>query len=190
MNKLGHYASALTLWVVTATAHAVDVTATFSSDINGGGAVATMTGTATGTLVGDILTLSGTARYVYVAPETSEVDLGLSADFDFSGPPSGTGSLTSCNLISGFDVCATLPALPTSPSAFDSVTGTAYLFTTTNGPESIDWVVTEVIEQPPAPPGPDGSTANPTMSTYGLVLTILGLLLVAARRLRASAKRS
>lgn len=32
------------------------------------------------------------------------------------------------------------------------------------------------------------STAIPTMSAYGLVLTMLGLLLVAARRLRASAK--
>ena len=43
---------------------------------------------------------------------------------------------------------------------------------------------------PVAAPAPGGSTVIPTMSTYGLILTILGLLLVAARRLRASAKRS
>lgn len=41
---------------------------------------------------------------------------------------------------------------------------------------------------PPAPLTP--ATSVPTMSTYGLILTMLGLLLVAARRLRASAKRS
>jgi hypothetical protein len=40
---------------------------------------------------------------------------------------------------------------------------------------------------PPAPPAPP--EVVPTMSAYGLVLTILGLLSVAARRLRASAKR-
>jgi len=39
-------------------------------------------------------------------------------------------------------------------------------------------------------PGPCGErTPVPTMSTYGLVLTMLGLLLVAARRLRASERR-
>lgn len=42
------------------------------------------------------------------------------------------------------------------------------------------------------PPGPPAEPAKPipTMSAYGLVLTMLGLLLVAGRRLRASAKRS
>jgi hypothetical protein len=44
---------------------------------------------------------------------------------------------------------------------------------------------------PPPPPGapPGGATQIPTLSAYGLVLTALGLLLVAARRLRKSAKR-
>ncbi len=45
---------------------------------------------------------------------------------------------------------------------------------------------------PPTPtptPTPGGSTPVPTMSTYALVLTTLGLLLLAARRLRQSAKR-
>lgn len=39
-------------------------------------------------------------------------------------------------------------------------------------------------------PTPVDTTPVPTMSTYGLVLTMLGLLLVAGRRLRASARRS
>jgi hypothetical protein len=39
----------------------------------------------------------------------------------------------------------------------------------------------------PVPPGPPKPV--PTMSAYGLVLTMLGLLLVATRRLRASARR-
>ena len=38
-------------------------------------------------------------------------------------------------------------------------------------------------------PGPGGATAVPTMSIYGLMLTTLGLLLVATRRLRQSGKR-
>jgi hypothetical protein len=48
-----------------------------------------------------------------------------------------------------------------------------------------------VAAPPPAPPPPPASaTPVPTISAYGLVLTILGLLIVAGRRLRASAKRS
>lgn len=45
---------------------------------------------------------------------------------------------------------------------------------------------------PPVVPPGTGAPANaiPTMSAYGLVLTMLGLLLVAGRRLRASARRS
>jgi hypothetical protein len=39
-------------------------------------------------------------------------------------------------------------------------------------------------------PGPGPTSPIPTMSAYGLVLTMLGLLLVAARRLRPSAKRN
>ncbi|QFU76896.1 hypothetical protein EY643_15250 [Halioglobus maricola] len=41
-----------------------------------------------------------------------------------------------------------------------------------------------IVAAPPAPP-----EAVPTMSAYGLVLTVLGLMFVAVRRLRASAKR-
>jgi hypothetical protein len=55
-----------------------------------------------------------------------------------------------------------------------------------------DSVVTTLTFSPgattaPAPAPP--SAPIPTMSTYGLVLTMLGLLFVASRRLRASAKR-
>ena len=41
---------------------------------------------------------------------------------------------------------------------------------------------------PVAGPAPGGPTAIPTLSAYGLVLTILGLLLVAGRRLRVLGK--
>jgi hypothetical protein len=41
---------------------------------------------------------------------------------------------------------------------------------------------------PVAGPAPGGSTAIPTMSAYGLVLTMLGLLLLAGRRLRVLGK--
>jgi hypothetical protein len=45
------------------------------------------------------------------------------------------------------------------------------------------WLTAPIVP-PPAP-----ATAVPTMSAYGLVLTMLGLLFVAARHFRASAKR-
>ena len=43
---------------------------------------------------------------------------------------------------------------------------------------------------PPPTPPPSAATPVPTMSAYGIGLTMLGLLLVAGRRLRASAKRN
>ena len=51
-------------------------------------------------------------------------------------------------------------------------------------------ISTTATPPPPPPPAPGPSTsAIPTMSAYGLVLTTLGLLFVAARRLRVSKKR-
>jgi hypothetical protein len=53
---------------------------------------------------------------------------------------------------------------------------------------AVDCVDDPVVPpEPPAPPAPP--EVIPTMSAYGLVLTMLGLLVVATRRLRASAKR-
>lgn len=54
------------------------------------------------------------------------------------------------------------------------------------------WSASPVAAPTPTPtptPTPGGSTPVPTMSTYALVLTTLGLLLLAARRLRKSARR-
>ena len=56
---------------------------------------------------------------------------------------------------------------------------------------AVDDVVTCTVtntDDTPSPP-PADATPVPTMSAYGLVLTMLGFLLVAGRRLRASAKR-
>jgi hypothetical protein len=50
--------------------------------------------------------------------------------------------------------------------------------------------VDDAVTPPGAPPGaPSGANSIPTLPAYGLALTVLGLLLVAGRRLRASAKR-
>lgn len=53
------------------------------------------------------------------------------------------------------------------------------------------WDFEEVLVLPPEPTPPPaaGPTSVPTMSAYGLALTMLGLLLVAGRRLQVSAKR-
>lgn len=51
--------------------------------------------------------------------------------------------------------------------------------------DNVTWTVSCVSSEVSTPP----ATAVPTMPAYGLVLTMLGLLVVVSRRLRASAKR-
>jgi hypothetical protein len=53
-----------------------------------------------------------------------------------------------------------------------------------------NWAWNITVSATPVSATPASATPVPTISAYGLVLTMLGLLIVAGRRLRASAKRS
>jgi hypothetical protein len=101
------------------------------------------------------------------------------------------GSIDGDEDILSFEMCvpaAELADLQAALRAADPDDGTIVI-----NEKTYTWVKFETIEDDNltacSGPGPGGATAVPTMSIYGLMLTTLGLLLVATRRLRKSGKR-
>jgi len=123
---------------------------------------------ATGELSDGVLTLNGSLRTEFDDNGTVSVwTQNVHTVIDFS-LPGGTWQTSNCVDVSGPVFCALAP--PTS-GTWDSVAGTPFAFVTTENGTTVTWDVTEPLQVP-------------TMPHYGLALTLLGLLLVAMRRIR------
>lgn len=167
--KRSLFAFALLLIAQSSFAKPVAVNASFTGVGPGvlvdGAAIGTLY--ATGDLSDGVLTLHGFVRTELDDNGAISVwtqDLQTTVDFALL---SGDWNTTNCMDVSGPVFCALAPP---SSGTWDSVSGTPFAFITTENGTTLTWDVTELTEVP-------------TMSHYGIALTIIGLLLVATRRL-------
>jgi hypothetical protein len=124
--------------------------------------------TATGDLVDGVLTLNGSLRTEFDDNGTLSVwTQNIQTVIDFS-VPGGTWQTSNCVDVSGPVYCALAPP---SSGSWDSVSGTPFAFATTENGTTVTWEVAEPLQVP-------------TMSFYGIALTVLGLFVVSARRIR------
>lgn len=162
---------------------------------NGADFVATVTGSATGSLTGDVLTLSYNQDILMSQPNNSAGDnfnTTGTLNIDFS-VPSGTDDISTCTPTppSGEDLCAD-PGLTPGLKNLISVVGNTATFTTTqtlngNNDLEVSWRVTYTTAPGPGPgpsPGPSPEPrVVPTLPLAGLGIAILALSAAAWRRL-------
>ncbi|MEH6589944.1 MAG: hypothetical protein V7746_06815 [Halioglobus sp.] len=188
MNKIATYASAVVLLSAAGSVLADPYTGSSTGTLAGPNP-ATTSANGTGDLTGDDLTMSYSQTSDFGGGFTYTTTGSLTIDFLAS---TGSYVVTTCSDTAGGTICANIPT-PIPSTAFTSVSGDSSAFTTViadststitgNWTGALDPVV------PPAPSVPPVATAVPTMSAYGLALTMMGLFFVAARRMRVSAKR-
>ena len=165
------FAVALLLLAQSSLAKPVAVNASFTGVGPGvlvnGAALGTLY--ATGDLNDGVLTLNGFLRTELDDNGAISVwTQNVQTTVDFS-VPGGEWNTTNCVDVSGPVFCALAPP---SSGTWDSVSGTPFAFITTENGTTLTWEVTELTEVP-------------TMSHYGIALTIISLLAVATRRLAA-----
>lgn len=187
MNKVLTFVSMAVLFSAAGSVLAAPYTGSMTGVVSGSSA-GTTTGSSTfADLTGDILNMTSSTTTVITVgfPGTSTLTLDIFIDF---GTNTGTTEVTSCVIVDGNDACAFLPL--NTPTSFVSVVGNSSAFTTKALVESevtaIDsWTgAVNAVVPPVAAPTP-----VPTMSAYGLGITIVGLFASALGRLRTSAKR-
>jgi hypothetical protein len=125
---------------------------------------------ATGELDNGVMTLSGSLRTEFDDNGTLSVwTQNIYTVIDFEDLE-GSWQTSNCVDVSGPVFCALAPP---SSGTWDSVAGVPTAFLTTENGTTVTWDVTLPQQVP-------------TLSLYGIALTVLGLLLVAVRRLTAS----
>lgn len=123
---------------------------------------------ATGELSDGVLTLNGSLRTEFDDNGTISVwtqNIYTVIDFSVLG---GTWQTSNCVDVSGPVFCALAPP---SSGSWDSVSGTPFDFLTTENGTTVTWDVTEPLQVP-------------TLSQPTIAFTLLGLLLIAVRRIR------